>query len=412
VIEWLAKISTPPDSRIGGYRHFPPIGNTYIGETTGMFGIVAGLWWDRDRVFASQMQWMSEQHGRPEIGLLGPFGTFSGYRTLLHDSGVQPSVPDYRSEWFRETGVVLRSAFATGRETYLHLIAGEQHEHYDYDSGSIMLWGKGRLLADDFGYIGRHAGEWHSMLMSPAIGRDSKMQIERFFSTEALDYAAGRKDAWRREIAFFKDTDPLGPNGFLLRDRHDARSRANWRLWLTGKELALRSHGAMLNGEEDVDLDVFIYQAGNRALDTLETVQPGKGRSGDRVGAVEISQTALVAELDGRREVTALLYPRLKTEPAPRVTWFDRGAGARIDSSAGTDYLYLARPGERGHELGDAEKALDDRRIEIRFDCQVCSIRVRNDRVTLSLGESGRVQYGEHLLESHEPASVLRSTSR
>ena len=37
IIEWFAKISTPPDSRLFGHRHFPPIGNTYISEPTGEF---------------------------------------------------------------------------------------------------------------------------------------------------------------------------------------------------------------------------------------------------------------------------------------------------------------------------------------------------------------------------------------
>ena len=53
VIEWLAKISTPPDSRYGGFRHLPPIGNTYLIEPTGEFGIVARLS-RRDRTRNSQ----------------------------------------------------------------------------------------------------------------------------------------------------------------------------------------------------------------------------------------------------------------------------------------------------------------------------------------------------------------------
>ena len=37
----------------------------------------------------------------------------------------------------------------------LHMIVGSHYQHYDFDSGSIIVWGKGRIVADDFGYYGR-----------------------------------------------------------------------------------------------------------------------------------------------------------------------------------------------------------------------------------------------------------------
>ena len=127
---------------------------------------------------------------------------------------------------------MLRNVLGSDRETYLHLIAGSQHDHYDFDSGSIVLWGKGRLLSDDFGYIGRHPAQWHSMLTSSAVADDGIMQVEAFAPSQAFDYVLGRKDAWQRQIAFMKDADPLGPTGFLIRDTHDADTDATWRLWL------------------------------------------------------------------------------------------------------------------------------------------------------------------------------------
>jgi hypothetical protein len=337
VIEWLAKISTPPDWRIGGFRHLPPIGNTYVGETTGLFGIVAGLWKERDPEFAANLQWMSDQHGWPEIGLLGPFGTFSGYQSLLRENGVKPMKPFYGSEWFHDTGVVLRHAFGTDQETYLHLIAGNQHEHYDYDSGSIVLWVSGSLFINDFGYIGRHPEQWHSLLTSSAIASESLMQIEAFFTSKSLDYVRGRKGPWERQIALFKGADSTVTDGILLQDTHDASAEATWRLWLTSQDISIHEWGAVVTGMDDVDLDIFFYEPGKLRLTTEGTLQKGKGRRDHTVGPVDIEQTALVATLKGRGAVTALIVPRLRSEPSPRVTWLDNGTNICVETALGAE---------------------------------------------------------------------------
>src|SRR5690606_17781589 len=73
VIEWLAKISTPPDAALSGHRHLPPIGATYMREPSGQFGIVARLWKDKDPEFASNMQWMFRQQGSHASAGVGGF---------------------------------------------------------------------------------------------------------------------------------------------------------------------------------------------------------------------------------------------------------------------------------------------------------------------------------------------------
>ena len=52
VIRWLGQISTPPDSRLNGARHFPAIGNTYVNEPTGEFGLLASLFQHRAPEFS------------------------------------------------------------------------------------------------------------------------------------------------------------------------------------------------------------------------------------------------------------------------------------------------------------------------------------------------------------------------
>lgn len=395
VSEWLAKISTPRDVRTGGFRHYPPIGNTYMGEGTGMFGIMAGLWKEKDPVFAAQMQWMCDEHGSPPIGLFGPFGTFSGYRAMLKAHGVQPKPPVYGSEWFRNTGVVLRNTIGSDRETYLHLIAGSQHEHYDIDSGSIVIWGKGRLLADDFGYIGRHPAQWHSMLTSSAVESDSNMVIEAFNPGKILDYVSGRKGAWQRQIAFVKDPDPLGPTGFFIRDNHDADSEATWRLWLMTKKIKIHSQGATIEGEDDVDLDVFFHDASKLGLKTEATVQKAMGRRNNKEGLIELPQTALVASLKGKGAICAFLYPRLKSEAVPKISWFANGAGIQIETTAGVDYVFL-----NNSELDG--KSPDGK---AGFKTHVGSIQLRKNGGHLNLGASGKITYGTHVLEGAKASS-------
>lgn len=390
VAEWFAAISTPRDSRTGGFRHQPPIGNTYHGEPTGAYGLLAGLWKQRDPAFASRMQAMYEQHGSfGGLGIGWNFPATLGYRFLFTAHGVSPQPATYGSAWFRQTGVVLRNSMASDRETYLHLIAGSNHDHYDYDSGSIILYGKGRVLADDWGYIGRHADRWHSMLTSPEAGGGGKMQVETFAPAPALDYVSGRKGAWQRQVAFVKDADPLGPTFFLLRDTHDADSPATWRLWLTVSSVRIHAEGASVEGTEDVDLDIFIHDAGRLGLKTETGTQKVTcGYRDGKEGPLENTQTALLAALPGRGAVVALLYPRLKTQPAPKVAWSADGRMAEVASAAGTDYVLVAT------ETQEAISAARD----VSLQGTVGAVQVRPQTVTLTLGAAGKLRIGDRTL--------------
>ena len=49
---------------------FHRIGNTYMREPTGEFGLIANIWKRKDPEFAANMQWMHQQQGSPaEPGL-------------------------------------------------------------------------------------------------------------------------------------------------------------------------------------------------------------------------------------------------------------------------------------------------------------------------------------------------------
>ena len=106
ISEWFGKISTPPDSRLGGFRHLPPIGNSYLQEPTGIFGTMATLWKDKDPAFAANMQWMFEQQRSwPDSCIGGGYPGMVGSNGLFRGSTVPPKAPAWGSELFPKTGI-------------------------------------------------------------------------------------------------------------------------------------------------------------------------------------------------------------------------------------------------------------------------------------------------------------------
>lgn len=338
VVEWFAGISTPRDSRSGGFRHQPPIGNTYHGEPNGVYGLIASMWKQKDPAFAAQMQWMFEQSGSiPTLGNGWNFPAMLGYRFQMSQSGVTAKPANFGSALYRNTGAVLRNTMQTDRETYLHIIGGPNNSHYDYDSGSIILYGKGRVLCDDWGYIGKHGGQFHSMLG----GGGGIMNLESFGACAAFDQVSGTCGSWTRQIGLVKDPDPLGPTFFLLRDLNGGGAD-NWRLWMTGAEVRTGDQGATLIGSEDVDMDIIVREAAALKFATDKVTQhSNNGFRNGREVPVDITQIRLQGTLPGGTALSAILYPRLKTEPAPQVTWHADGHIAQVVTKAGTDYVYL-----------------------------------------------------------------------
>ncbi len=337
VVEWFAGISTPRDSRSGGFRHQPPIGNTYPGEPNGVYGLIAYMWKDRDPEFAAQMQWLFEQHGSIlGLGNGWNFPAMLGYRFQMGQSGVTPKPAKLGSALYRNTGAVLRNTMQSDRETYLHIIGGGNHSHYDCDSGSIILYGKGRVLCDDWGYFGLDGGQNHSMLGGGGMSLDS------FGTCAAFDQVSGTGSGWIRQIGFAKDADPLGPTFFFLRDINSGGPQ-NWRLWLTGSAVNTGEHGATLIGEEDVDMDILIRDASRLKLSTSkQTRRHNNGFRQGREQPIDITQTCLQGTLPGQDTLCAILYPRLKNESTPTVSWHADGRIAQVTSEAGTDYVFLS----------------------------------------------------------------------
>jgi len=431
VINWFSKISTPPDSRYFGHRHLPPIGNTYLCEPTGEFGTLAFVFKDRDPEFAAQMQWMYLQHKSwPYPGIGGGYPALSGYRSLLLDATIPVKPPAWKSELSPNTVAILRTGFPSDRETSLLLLAGGfdgWRSHWDNDSGSITLWGKGRILADDFGYYGMAPIEDHSLVDSPALTAGI-MTVKQFVPQEKLDYVDGTRGNWRRQIAFVKDADPLAPNYFVLCDSFPQPYPATWRLWCTAEKVELGAPGskpkatadsenadpedeqaaelrklkqeltplvqqtqqAVAIGKEDVDLDVFFTSPATLTLKSEKKTRLcncGVYPDGRMMG-MPSTQFGVIAALKECTNVTAVLYPRLKTEKPPLFTTIANGSGVKLQTATGTDYVFLS------------PTPISYKDADIAFEGTVGTAQRRGKKIVLAIGAAGSIALGGHTVKA------------
>ncbi|HOF89751.1 MAG TPA: hypothetical protein PLZ36_16860, partial [Armatimonadota bacterium] len=309
-------------------------------------------------------------------------------------------------ELFPKTGVILRDAFPSPRETQLHMIAGSNHDHYDDDSGSITLWGKGRVIADDFGYVSLAPQSEHNLLMAPGLG--GLMYVKAFATSPALDYVQGVKGTWTRQIAFVKSADPLGPAYFVFNDSLNTPSPYTWQIWLTARNVTLgnaqapaaeipreadgtamdqrftkptAASRALMIGREDVDADLFILSPAKPMLRTEKKTRPslaGLDAEGKQ-SQMTSTQIGLIAESPQGTGASVLVYPRLKTAPPPTLTTIADGRGVKVQTEAGTDYVFLS-PTPITYTEGD-----------ISFAGTVGAIQLRGKDPVLSLGATGTI---------------------
>ena len=399
IADWFGKISTPPDSRLKGSQHLPPVGNTYMCEPTGEFGILAFLFRDKDPAFASRMQWLYRQHGSfPQPGIGGGYPGFAGWRGLLTDPAIAARAPAWKSELFPETGVILRNAYPSDRETQLYMIAGRHHAHYDQDSGSFTLYGKGRILAEDFGYYGCAPADDHSLVESPIAANAATMAIRDFAPADAFDYVAGVNAGWTRQIAFVKDPDPLAPNYFVVHDHMAVPAPFTWRLWLTTAKVTTAPMTATSEGKEDADLDVFFTQPQGLELKTEDKARTsGCGiRPDGNMGPYTSTQTGIIATPSQRaRDVFTVLYPRLKTEARPEITALAGGRGVKVQAGGRTDYVFLS------------ETPLQFKEGDVSFEGMAGCVQQRAGQPpTLVLGVKGQITAGGRTVTSDTPTKL------
>ena len=396
---WFAQIDTPRDVNLKGWRHHPPIGNTYINEPTGEYGMVAALWKDKDPQFAAQMKWMHEQEGAPATpGVGGFFPTMAGYRTILGDAVIAPKAPNFTSTMFPKTGLVLRNQHPSDRESYLHMIQGDNHAHYDKDSGSVVIWGKGRVIADDFGYEGYMPGDDHNMVTSTIAQDTGIMHVSEFAPAPNLDYVRGEKQAWTRQIALVKGDAATAPEYYVLRDSMQIPAPATWRMWFVANAVTPGANGALVVGKDDVDTDVYFAAPNAPKLTTEEKTRQTYGLDSEgKYGIAKPTRTGLIADADGQGDAPAfatVIFPRLKTEKAPTFTSLAEGKVIQVQSGDTTDYVFLSN------------EPFTFKQGTISFEGTAGLLRLRGDKATLTLGAGGKLSARGQSIEKKATAPV------
>jgi hypothetical protein len=394
--EWLAKISSPPDPRLKGARHMPEIGNTYLGEPTCLAGWMARIWRDKDPAFAANMQWTWKAHGSPRTpGIGGAYPATQGYGHLMFDERIPATPPAWASQLFPDTGAVLRAHFPGDRETYLYYIQGKMHQHYDYDEGSFILWGKGQPLCEDFGYYGRAPAADHSRVedgFSEDLGNEGRIEE---FAAGAVDYLRGQRAGWHRQMMLVKDDDPLGPNYVVVRDSVLSGRPFDWRVWLATAEAPALTNPVRVKGRFEADLVVYFLDPAQPQL-AAPSATRRSGASGFE--SPERTQFALHLKAPVDQPVSAVLYPLLKDQPTPRFTPLAGGRGLKIESPFGTDYVLLALESFRLQAEG------------LDFDGKAGAVQVRSRGVRVSLPCRGKLVYQGQTAEN--PGGTGRTVSR
>jgi hypothetical protein len=284
---------------------------------------------------------------------------------------------------FPETGAILRNRFPSERETQLLMIFGRNHLHYDCDSGSFTLYGKGRILADDFGYYGCAPAEDHNLVESLIANNSGIMRLEEHAFAEPADYLRGVNGGWTRQALFVKDANPLGPNYIALNDAFQVPAPAVWRLWCAASNVALQGNGALVEGREDVSLDVRFLQSDAAALATeVKTRRSGSGMFTNwNWGPMDSTQIGLMAKAERSRGFLAVLYPRLKTEPAPAYTPLADGRGVKVQHAAGVDYVFLSAT------------PMTYRDADLAFEGTAGAVLARGAKPQLFLGSGGKLAF-------------------
>jgi hypothetical protein len=280
---------------------------------------------------------------------------------------------------------VLRAHFPSDRETYLHYIQGRMHQHYDYDEGSFILWGKGQPLCEDFGYYGRAPAADHSRVddgFGEQLGNEGRIEE---FAAGAVDYLRGHRAGWQRQILFVKDADPLGPNFFVVRDSLTSGRPFDWRVWVAAAEPpGLGANPVRVKGRFDADLAVFFLDPAPPQLAT----QPATRRSGaSGFGTQETTQHCLHVKAPADQPVAAVLYPLLKDQPVPRFTPLAGGRGVKVDSSFGTDIVLLGLESFRFQGEG------------VEFDGKAGAVQIRPRGTRVALPCRGKLSHQGKQLE-------------
>jgi hypothetical protein len=458
---FLAKNYTPPDPRPFAGRSEPLMGSPPSGRgpayhQTGLSGLIARAAATSDPELSRVLQWHWLREGQA-TGYLSD--RMSGLEQLYMDPSLPAQTPAWGSEWFPQSGAILRQGLGTSREYYIHLAMDPKgYQIYPSENGGFAaIWAKGAPIAVRFaghGYAEREEFLISRVILARNIGTLAErkqrfmytgpMAITAFATLPRQDYlqadirmekpvalwhddqtqtdvlpawppapATGKPPVdWRRQVLFMKDRDAQGMNYLVLRDTVRGGQPTQWSFWTLSEKIG--------TPDEARDPAFLADKPGNTAVDA-------RALKGDRFTAVgqcgvdveyyiasptdtprhtlrwghryysqyDEYQDLLHLQLPGDGAYFVALVPRLRSEAAPSFTTLGDGQVIKVKGSFGTDYAFLA-----GSEADAAAEG-------IAFHGTAASVEDRPGGLLLSLGAKGTVRHPKGFaLEADGPASL------
>ncbi len=388
-MQWMAQIITPRDPLLADQRHVPAIGNTHLGERTSIPGWAAYIWKDRDPGFSREMQWVWKEQGFfPQPGIGGFYPGIFGYTKFILNPDLPSEPPQWGSRLFPDAGAVFRAHFPSSAETYMHYIQGPLHQHYDYDEGSFIIWGRGAPLVEEFGYYDRAPAAEHSRVddgFGERLGNEGR--IREFMTSAYGDYLRGERAGWHRQIMFVKDALPDGPNYFVVTDSLTGSRAGSWRVWISTDETpaGIWSYTPTVRAKGRYNVDLAVHVAGlqNQLLSSSALTRQN-GASGYSTNT--LTQHSVQFQIPAGGQSLAILYPLAGIERTPTFSDIGGGNGVEIVSSAGTDYVFL---GLNNFSASHGPAS---------FNGRAGVIQVRSGGVRMTLFGMGQVNYNGNIL--------------
>jgi len=216
------------------------------------------------------------------------------------------------------------------------------------------------------------------------------MQIADFAASETFDYLYGVKNAWRRQIVFVKDADPLAANYFVIADSLTPADGGRWRLWLTANAVTVSGNGAWVRGIDDVDTDIVFLRPARVALSTESRTRVSSGITAGKYGQASRTQIGLTVEFDRSGGFALIVYPRLRTEPPARFTALADGQAVKVQSHSGVDYVFIG------------EQPFDYRDGDVSFAGLVGAVQLRGGEARMMLAATGTIAADGKILERQQ----------
>ncbi|MHB9132382.1 MAG: hypothetical protein ACYDBB_15030 [Armatimonadota bacterium] len=378
-LDWL----TPPDPRFLGHRVVLPVGNcSYQSIPPSMASQYVTYFKERKPELAGQLQWAANQ-------------------TLPKDKQItltKDVIPQLGSTWYKDYGVYMRHGFGTPYETLFFLFAGncDGHAEWEQDQMGYTLYAKGQPINLHFGngYFPMFCRPWvRNRVSIDHMVEESERnatQVTTAAFAPAMEYAHATREidsirplkaeypvmkgaswapeesqdwpampawqhipmtVWHRQVLFLKDTDPKGPNYFVLRESFGGTPTrpTDLSLWFLANSMTRKGDVFHFDGQCLVDMDVFVASPTGAEPETGKfghVQQPyvrmvGFDPKFHPEGKLQETQLFLRLKQPAGKGYMVVLYPRLKAgDPEASYTTLADGV-VKVVTPLSTDYAFV-----------------------------------------------------------------------